>query len=84
MGCDLFEPGPHAIDAGPTGMVGGDAVALTVPEIRRRPGADSDLLPSDFSVMALRALARLSMHAFCLIGGVRASHCLKQKVDHEF
>jgi hypothetical protein len=65
-------------------MVGGDAVALTVPEIRRRPGADSDLLPSDFSVMAPGALAGLLMHAFCPHGCVRASHCLKQKEDHEF
>jgi hypothetical protein len=33
-------------------MVGGDAVALTVPEIQRRfLGADSDLLPSDYSVI---------------------------------
>jgi hypothetical protein len=35
-------------------MVGGDAVALTVPEIQRRSlGADSDLLPSDLLVTAL-------------------------------
>jgi hypothetical protein len=65
-------------------MVGGDAVALTVPEIRRRPGADSDLLPSDFSVMAPGVVAHSSMHAFCSQGSVRASHCLNQKEDHEF
>jgi len=30
-------------------MVGGDAVALTVPEPLRQSGVGSDLLPSDFS-----------------------------------
>jgi len=45
-------------------MVGGDAVALTVPELRRPPrGAGSDLLPSDIFGLtsAVRAIGFASL-----------------------
>ena len=47
----LFEPHKRAPIRRAPGMVGGDAVALTVPEVQRALAcAGSDLLPSDFSV----------------------------------
>jgi hypothetical protein len=65
-------------------MVGGDAVALTVPEIRRRPGADSDLLPSDLLGCHVRVVASALLHALRPQGGVRPRGVLNQKVDDEF
>ncbi len=56
-------------------MVGGDAVALTVPEGGAAPrSAVLDLLSSDLFGGHVRVMRQVLMHAFYPKGGVRSRH----------
>jgi hypothetical protein len=87
---DLLEypaaaPVPRGLFEPLLGMVGGDAVALTVPEAQRCTShAVSDLLPSDLSGHHVRVVAGALLHVFRPQGGMRLAPCLMKKEDHEF